>query len=239
MSYYFKPRPRVGDIMRMAAQSASKLRRKGQELHPVDVKTKSGPVAESWWGKAWCSNLESYADYSNRIGRGRSYARNGTVIDLAVSPGKVHAVVQGSRKTPYEVNIEIDPLSEDAEKKILSACTVRAESLDALVKGQFPQEMKDLFSQHGGLFPSPSEIHFGCSCPDWAYMCKHVAAALYGVGVRLDEDPLLFFSLRGINPDNLIDKVIENGIESMLQNVDRPSPRIIQSEDINELFNLS
>lgn len=226
-------------MLRMARRTAAALRKQGMELNPVHVKTARGSVAESWWGKAWCSNLESYADYSNRIGRGRSYVRNDTVIDLSISPGSIHSIVQGSRSDPYEVDITIDPLSEDAEKAILAACTVRADSLDALIKGEFPEELKNMFTKHGGRFPSPSEIHFDCSCPDWASMCKHVAATLYGVGVRLDDDPALFFNLRGINTDLLIDKVIENGIESMLENADRPSPRIIEDADISELFHLS
>ena len=95
---------------------------------------------------------------------------------------------------------------------------------------------QDIFLGSGGLFPTPREISFSCSCPDWAMMCKHVAAALYGVGARLDADPLLFFTLRGIETTRFVDVVIANRVESMLANVDRPSPRIIRDASLDELF---
>ena len=117
---------------------------------------------------------------------------NGSVIDLKIQKGKILARVQGSRKTPYKVEIRISPLSEKKCQDILSRCGKKLENLEALLGGNFPDEMKELFQGKGGLFPEPREISFNCSCPDWALMCKHVAAALYGVGARLDENPLLF-----------------------------------------------
>ena len=105
------------------------------------------------------------------------------------------------------------------------------ESLEELLAGNFPESMKALFQEDGGLFPSPKEISFSCSCPDWALMCKHVAAVLYGVGARLDENPALFFELRGIDMDKFIDVVLENRVEKMLENAGRPSSRIISPEE--------
>ena len=190
------------------------------------------------WGKAWCTNLERYADYETRLSRGQRYVRSGAVVDLQIQTGKIHARVQGTRKTPYKVEIRISPLSQQRCDEIMERCTSRVDSLENLLNGSFPEALKDVFLGEGGLFPTPREISFQCSCPDWAVMCKHVAAALYGVGARLDEDPLLFFTLRGIDSGRFVDVVIANRIESMLANVDRPSPRIIASADIPELFGI-
>lgn len=238
-SYYPRySQPSREELQANARKSAAKQKANGRALEPVHVRTKRGCVAESWWGEAWCENLERYADYSNRIGRGRSYVRAGAVIDLKISRGEVRALVQGSRPKPYSVTIHIDPLSEEAKKKILDKCAYRIQDLDSLLEGKFPKELKELFTEKGGLFPNPKEIHFDCSCPDWASMCKHVAASLYGVGARFDDDPMLFFELRGIDTEDMVGKVIENSVESMLQNADRPSSRILEGEDVTELFQL-
>lgn len=154
-------------------------------------------IVHSWWGKAWCENLERYADYESRLDRGKRYVRTGAVIDLKIKKGKILARVQGTRKTPYKTEIRISPLSEEKCQTIIKKCGQRLDTLEKLLSSDFPEEMKELFQSRNGLFPSPKEISFQCSCPDWALMCKHVAAVLYGVGVRLDENPLLFFELRG------------------------------------------
>ena len=162
--------------------------------------------------------------------------RNGSVIDLKIQKGKILARVQGSRKTPYKVEIRISPLSEEKCQDILSRCGKKLENLEALLGGNFPDEMKELFQGKGGLFPEPREISFNCSCPDWALMCKHVAAALYGVGARLDENPLLFFELRGIDVGRFIDVALENRVEALLANMDRKSSRVLDDGDIGTLF---
>ena len=153
-----------------------------------------------------------------------------------IKKGKITARVQGTRKTPYKVEIRISPLSEQRIEQIMEKCGTRVETLDKLVNGDFPKELKDVFLENGGLFPEPRGISFSCSCPDWAVMCKHVAATLYGVGARLDEEPLLFFSLRGIDTNRFVDVVISNRIEAMLQNADKPSKRILQDTQIESLF---
>lgn len=176
-------------------ESVKKQKEKGNKLEPVVISGRA--IAKSWWGKAWCDNLEHYADFASRLERGKRYVRTGTVIDLKIQKGKIIARVQGTRKTPYRVEIRISPLTEQKCEAILDRCG-KIETLERLLSGDFPDEMKELFQGEDGLFPQPSEISFQCSCPDWALMCKHVAAALYGVGARLDMNPALFFELRGI-----------------------------------------
>lgn len=194
-------------------------------------------ISKSWWGQAWCHNLESYADYSNRINRGKSYVRAGNVIHLDIANGTVIAKVQGSRVRPYNVKVTILPMSEKNWVKIKSVCNNKIESLSELVKGNFPSEFSELFTQKScGLFPSPNEIKFECSCPDWAFMCKHVAAVLYGIGVRLDDDPTLFFKLRNIEVGELIKKSIDDRVESMLASTGKKTSRTLNETDIIKLF---
>lgn len=231
-TYY--PQPTENEIRSNAARTARKASGKGQILHPVVLIGRT--IAKSWWGKAWCQNLEQYADFETRLPRGQKYVRSGAVVDLDIQKGKISARVQGTRKTPYKIEIRISPLSQQRCDEIMDRCTARVDTLENLLKGSFPESMKDVFLGEGGLFPTPREISFSCSCPDWAVMCKHVAAALYGVGARLDEDPTLFFSLRGIDTSRFVDVVIANRVEAMLSNVNRPSERILQDADLTALF---
>lgn len=227
--------PSTSLLKRNAKESIQKQQKKGKQLHPVVIEGRT--IAKSWWGQAWCRNLERYADYGSRLERGKRYVRTGTVVDLQIEKGKISARVQGSRKTPYVVEIRISPLNQDRCQEILNRCSGRIENMEELLSGNFPQSCKALFTDEGGLFPNPSEISFSCSCPDWTLMCKHVAAVLYGVGARLDEQPSLFFTLRGIEIDKFIDVAIANRIETMLQNAERPSDRIMDNaEDVSKLF---
>ena len=156
---------------------------------------------------------------------------------MKISEGKVLARVQGTRKTPYKVEVKISPLKEGLCQKIIEQCSSRLENIEKLMSGDFPDDMKELFTREGGLFPSPREISFSCSCPDWALMYKHVAAALYGIGARFDEDPMLFFKLRSIDVDKFIDITLNDRVESMIANADKPSDRII-TENVSELFGI-
>ena len=230
--YYSQPDGEM--LKRNAEASISKQRKKGKEMHPVIVSGRK--ITKTWWGTAWCENLERYADYDSRLDRGKRYVRSGTVVDLQIKKGLIEARVQGSRKTPYKVGIHISPLKEEQCQHILEQCSERIESVEELLSGNFPENMKNLFTGDGGLFPSPREISFMCSCPDWALMCKHVAAALYGIGVRLDENPALFFELRGVDMDRFIDVALENRVEAMLENAAKPSDRIIEDENISMIF---
>ena len=191
---------------------------------------------KSWWGQAWCDNLERYADYESRLERGKRYVRTGAVVDLKIQKGKVLARVQGRRKTPYKIEIRISPLSEERCQRAIEKCSRKIENLEQLVNGNFPEELKEVFLGEQGLFPKPREISFNCSCPDWALMCKHVAAVLYGIGARVDENPFLFFELRGIDAGRFVDVTLANRVENMLANADTPSERIIMGNNWEDLF---
>lgn len=207
---------------------------KKEEYAPIVVSGRK--LVSSWWGRSWCANLEGYADYSNRISRGKTYIRAGRVIDLKTSEGRIEGRVQGSSRRPYKVSIDVQPLTDRRKEDILSKCGNRIENLDSLLSGDIPSDIEDLFVSEGGLFPEPSEIIFHCSCPDYAYMCKHVAAVLYGVGVRFDEDPLLFFGLRGMEVESLIRKSIDQRLQQMLKNSGSRTERMIREEDAMALF---
>jgi uncharacterized Zn finger protein len=230
--YEYKP---VAQKKADAQKQLAKLRKKYPNIAPVVVEGRK--IARTWWGKAWIQNLESYADYANRIGRGSAYVKNGMVLDLQIAPGSVKALVQGSRREPYAVSIGIDKLSAVTWNAIAAQSSNKIGGLADLTEGRFPEELARIFLRQGkGLFPSPKEIHFDCSCPDWADMCKHVAAALYGVGARLDYDPLLFFTLRDIDFSALLKKSVDKKIESLLKNAGKKSKRIIDDADISALF---
>jgi uncharacterized Zn finger protein len=233
----YPPYVPVAERRAKAEKTLQQLRQKQPNITPVIIAGTS--LATTWWGKSWNRNLERYADYSNRIGRGRSYVRHRAVLDLQLSPGNVTAMVQGSRAQPYDVVINVDTLSTGHWTLIREACAGRFDSLSELLAGQFPQALKDLFFEKGaGLFPSPREIHFDCSCPDWASMCKHVAAALYGVGVRLDDDPSLFFTLRGINMDDIITQMVTDTAQTLLHKVGRQSQHMLKDVDLGDVFGI-
>ncbi len=220
-----------------AAKNIAKLRKKNPNIAPIVLEGRK--LARTWWGIAWNENLERYADYANRIERGRSYVRHGAVLDLQIEPGMVKALVQGSRVTPYKVEISIKPLKGSAWEKVVATCSGSISSLEELVSGKFPKDLADLFTKEGdGLFPTPREIGLGCSCPDWASMCKHVAAALYGVGARLDEDPTLFFKLRQIDINDLISDTLIQTSDAMLEKSQTVSARSLGADDLSSLFNI-
>ncbi|MFA7078057.1 MAG: hypothetical protein WC147_06605 [Syntrophomonas sp.] len=223
---------------KMAQKTIARLKKKGKvELAPVIITGRT--LARTWWGKAWNDNLERYSDYANRIGRGRSYVRNGAVLDLKIEQGIIKALVQGSVSQPYEVEIAIRPLLPAVWKKTRIACEGKIDSLQELIDGKFPPGLSELFTAQGsGLFPSPQEITFKCSCPDRAMMCKHVAAALYGIGARLDEDPTLFFTLRAVDIHDLINKAIQGKTQTMLSKSGAKSRRILKDADIAAMFGM-
>lgn len=224
------------ELRRMAKESSGNAKKKGKKLEPIVIHGRQ--ITHSWWGQAWCSNLEQYADYGSRLERGKRYVRSGAVIDLKVEKGKILARVQGTRKTPYKIEIAISPLSEERCQAIISQCGRKIENMEALIQGTIPDDLKELFQGEGGLFPTPREISFHCSCPDWALMCKHVAAVMYGIGAKVDENPFFFFQLRGIDVERFIDVTLENKVESMLEHALEPSDRIISDKDAWRIFGL-
>ena len=233
----FPPYVSVAEKKAKAQQKLAKMKKKNPDLQPIVIE--GAKIAKTWWGVAWNKNLESYADYTNRIGRGRSYAKNGFILDLKISVGKIDAIVAGTRSKPYGITIKIDELEDAKWQKIIQACSRQIDSIADLTLGKFPKDLQEIFTEKGGgLFPSPEEIHFDCSCPDWADMCKHIASVLYGIGNRLDDDPLLFFTLRGVDIESLIKKSTQEKMTNMLANVDRKSSRMLDGENIEDLFGL-
>ena len=207
---YFRWKPYIPAAARRQAaeRTGAKMVRKGPALSPVTASR--GAIAKSFWGKAWCQNLERYSDYSNRLPRGRTYLRNGSVIDLTIGPGEVTAQVMGS--SLYRITVSISEVAGAHWQAIARDCARSIDTLVELVQGQLSTSVMERITRPGtGIFPSPTEISFSCSCPDSAAMCKHVAATLYGIGARLDSAPELLFGLRKVDAKELIARAGEGG----------------------------
>ncbi len=214
-----------------AARAAQKLARGGRNVAPVA--TNGRTIAATFWGKAWCDNLESYSDFENRLPRGRTYVRNGSVVDLQIEKGKIRALVSGSHL--YRIEIEIGPLPAVKWKAIQSECRGQIGSLIELLQARMSQRVMEIVTRRdSGLFPSPKEIKLGCSCPDWAEMCKHVAAVLYGVGNRLDHQPELLFLLRQV--DHL--ELITAADSAALVKKSASKKKTIAREDLAQVFGI-
>jgi len=239
MSYwdYYTPYVSVAEKKAKAAKKLKQLKKKNPGINPIMIEGSS--IARTWWGKSWNRNLERYADYSNRIGRGRNYVRHGAVLDLQINSGKVESLVQGSRSKPYSVSIKIKSVNKKIWQEIKAACGGKLDSLQGLLAGKFPKALGDIFMAQGkGLFPAPKEIEFSCSCPDWAYMCKHVAATLYGIGARLDEDPGLFFKLRKVKMKDLVTGAVKDSARQLLEKAKRKTGRVIADSDLADVFGI-
>lgn len=194
-------KPSVHERRQKAAREARRAAKGGKTLSPVAIEGRT--IARSFWGKAWCENLESYRDFENRLPRGRTYVRSGAVLDLQVVSGKVTALVVGSDL--YQVAITIKPVMADHWGRIKTQCAGNVGSIIELLEGRLSERVMQVITHRDeGLFPKPAEIQMECSCPDWATMCKHVAAVMYGVGARLDQQPELLFALRNVDHTELI-----------------------------------
>jgi uncharacterized Zn finger protein len=215
-----------------AAKKVEKLKKKGRVITPVALEGRK--IAQSFWGKAWCDNLERYADFESRLPRGRTYVRNGSVIDLQIARGKIAALVSGSEI--YEVEIAVAPTTPERWRAICRDSAGSIASLVELLKGKISKNVMERVCREGdGLFPAPREIKMSCSCPDGANMCKHVAATLYGVGARLDAAPELLFALRGVDSADLISSVDAGATTP------RPGAlgeRILAADDVAALFGI-
>jgi uncharacterized Zn finger protein len=235
MSWYNGGWPRyvsAGERRKKAARETAKLRKKGHALSPVVITGRK--IAATFWGKAWCENLESYRDFENRLPRGRSYVRHGSVVDLQIGPREVTALVTGS--SLYKVSITIAAVPARQWQSICRDCAGSIDSLVELLHGRLSKAVMDrLCRQQHGLFPKPSQITFDCSCPDYASMCKHVAATLYGVGARLDELPELLFRLRAVNENDLV-----VGLDTALptSKMTPASQKVLRDTDVAELFGI-
>lgn len=234
MSYYFGWRPyiSVAKKRRQAEREVAKLKKRKHSIAPVKIEGRT--IARSFWGQAWCANLERYSDYENRLPRGRTYVRNGCVVDLQIARGEVTAMVAGSDL--YRITIAISPVKISRWKAICRDCAGTIDSLVELLQGRLAKGVMDRVCREGdGLFPSPGEIKLSCSCPDWADMCKHVAAALYGIGARLDEKPQLLFVLRGVDENELIANA---GTDLPLSKATPHAAKVLDHGDVGALFGL-
>jgi uncharacterized Zn finger protein len=233
MSYYeWPPYVPVAERRRKAAKELAKLKQRHQSVSPVTIAGRA--IAKFFWGKSWCTNLERYSDYENRLPRGRTYVRNGSVVDLQIAKGKVSAMVSGSNL--YTVMLTIAPVTATRWKAICQDCAGAIDSLVELLQGRLSKGVMDRVCREGdGLFPAPKEIKLSCSCPDWADMCKHVAAVLYGIGARLDEKPALLFELRGVDEHELLANV---GQELSLKKPVPATTKVLDDSDVAGLFGL-
>jgi uncharacterized Zn finger protein len=228
----FKPYVSVGARRAQAARELAKLQKKGRTISPVVIEGRT--IAGTFWGEAWCDNLERYSDFANRLPRGRTYVRNGSVVDLQVGPGSVTAIVSGS--TLYDVKVTVGPVPRARWSAICQDCSGAIDSLVELLQGRLSEGvMTRLCEEKTGLFPSPKEILFTCSCPDWASMCKHVAAVLYGIGARLDHQPELLFTLRKVDQQDLIATA---GSELSKKSKGPAGAKVLVSDDLSEMFGI-
>ncbi len=233
MSYYgWHAYVSVAEKRRQAERKLAKLKKQGRSVAPVRIEGRT--ITKSFWGKSWCVNLERYSDYENRLPRGRTYVRNGSVIDLQIAKGEISAMVAGSEL--YQIKIAIAPVTRARWKSICRDCAGTVDSLVELLQGRLAKGVMDRVCREGdGLFPSPTEIKLSCSCPDWADMCKHVAAALYGVGVRLDEKPQLLFVLRDVDENEMLAGA---GQDFALTRAAPGAAKVLDESDVAALFGL-
>lgn len=226
--------PTVAEQRSRATAAVARLGKKGDALDPV--RPIAGAIAKTFWGKAWCSHLESLGDYSNRLPRGRSYVRHGAVIDLRIEEGEVRARVQGSAL--YEIVITIRPVAAPRWKKLVSACGGSVGSIFDLMSGALPKPViAKVTDPREGMFPLSGEISFDCSCPDYASMCKHVAATLYGVGARLDERPELLFVLRGADHHALVSEATARVVD---QATAAPvTAKLLDTDALSDVFGIA
>ncbi len=220
----------VAERKAKAKKLVEKLAKKGQKLNPIVIEGKK--IAQTFWGKAWCDHLESFSDFENRLPRGRTYVRNGSVIDLQITKGQIKAKVMGSDL--YEISIDIQTMIENKWQSLVQACSGKIDSLIELLQGKFSKGVMTLLTEkESGLFPKPKEIKMSCSCPDYAGMCKHIAAVLYGIGASLDTKPEWLFTLRNVDQLELIASA---GKGSSL--IAPESPDALAENDLSALFGI-
>ena len=221
----------VADKKAKAKKKIAALRKKGKKISPVEIEGRT--IASSWWGKAWNENIKKYADFKNRLSRGTSYVTHGCVIDLQILGSTIKALVMGSGSSVYKIEIKINPLSKSKWEEIKKLVSGNIGSLSELLAGKFPKEMNEILTnKENGLFPNPKEFHPECSCPDYSYICKHLAAVIYGVGNRLDTEPNILFTLRGVDPNELVAEIIEEHKDNLISKAKNvKSKRIMKSSN--------
>ena len=222
----------VAQRRRRAMRKMQSLRKKGADIQPVEIEGRK--IAKTFWGEAWCNHLESFSDYENRLPRGRTYVRNGSVCHLSIAKGKIEAKVSGSEI--YSLHIRIKTLPGKKWNAVKRQCSGQVGSLIELLGGSLSDNVMEVVTDRkNGLFPLPGEISLDCNCPDWAVMCKHVAAVLYGVGARLDEKPELLFKLRGVDHEELIDADAEAAVSAATS---KGKSKRIDTDDLSDVFGI-
>lgn len=214
-----------------------KTTRGGAQPETYTIAITGNKLTRNWWGMAWQNKILSYSDYANRLPRARTYVRTGKVQAITVMPNYVTATVQGSRSDDYTVTITIDPLSKKAKDQLTALFKEHISSMHELLTGAFPKSFADeLLGGTHPLFPTPNQLHLQCTCPDWALLCKHVGAVLYGIGVAFDSDPSLFFKLRNLKLDKLVQSSIDEHLDSYLEKAALKSTRHIDESAITSIF---
>jgi len=233
MSWDYKPYVPVARRKAKGLRHVAAMKKRGELVEPVAAATPRGRIAASFWGQAWCEHLESYSDLANRLPRGRTYLRNGSVLHLSIAKGEIQALVMGS--TLYRQSIRIDPLPAGHWEALKQRCQGRIGSLIELLQGTISREIMAVVTDRDtGLFPRPDEIHLGCDCPDWAQLCKHLAAVLYGVGARLDFAPELLFTLRGVDQAELI----QSDMAALSGTGARSSRQVLPTSALSDVFGI-
>jgi uncharacterized Zn finger protein len=231
---YYKPYVSVATRLKNARKHATKAADKGgRKCSPVEIEGMK--IAKTFWGKGWCDHLESYSDISNRLGRGRTYVRNGSVVDLCIEPGKVKAVVAGTEV--YDIDIEIKPLAKPRWDAIKAKCAGQIGSMVELLQGKLSKSVMEIIvDRDQGMFPAPREIDMDCSCPDGARMCKHLAAVLYGIGARFDDTPELLFTLRGVDHLELISQAAD--VEKIGAASSKSKRKTLATDALSDVFGI-
>ncbi len=227
----FGPYVPVWKRRQQAAKKIAQLKKSGHNVKPVVIEGRA--IATTFWGKAWCDNLEACSDFASRLPRGRSYARNGSVIDLQIAIGKLTALVSGSEI--YSAKVNICPLPKERWRGVVWECSGKIDSLVELLTSKLSRGVMEVLCRpKTGLFPTSKEISLSCSCPDGAWLCKHLAAVLYGVGARLDQEPELLFVLRGVDQMDLIS---EAGRGGTIGNATPPA-NVLKEESLSGIFGI-
>jgi uncharacterized Zn finger protein len=230
--YSWAPYVPVAERRRRAKKKMESLRKRGVDIRPIEIKGRK--IAKTFWGQAWCDHLEGFSDFENRLPRGRTYVRNGSVCHLAIAQGNVEAKVSGSKL--YNLSIRIKTLQPEKWNGVKGRCAGQIGSLLELLQGNLSDHVMEVVTdRQEGLFPLPGEISFDCDCPDWAVMCKHVAAVLYGIGARLDENPELLFTLRGVNHEELIDTDAEAALGAATRS---GKSKRLAADDLSDVFGI-
>ncbi|OHB68057.1 MAG: hypothetical protein A2V70_18850 [Planctomycetes bacterium RBG_13_63_9] len=230
--YSWAPYVPVAQRRERARRKMESLRRRGVDIQPIEIEGRK--IAKTFWGQAWCDHLEGFSDFANRLPRGRTYVRNGSVCHLAIAKGNVEAKVSGS--DIYNLRIRVKTLKPKDWSRLKQRCAGQIGSLLELLQGNLSDNVMEVVTdRQQGLFPLPGEITFDCDCPDWAMMCKHVAAVLYGIGARLDKNPELLFTLRGVNHEELIDADAEAAVGAATR---RSKSKRLAADDLSDVFGI-